>query len=96
MWEEDPEPGFVPPKSVRGYLARYPNGMREAVEAASGRLGLDLSDGDLDDLAQDIIVMSLEFAVNGLEDLVEMYAFHPPVSPESAGRRIFMTTCGSV
>jgi hypothetical protein len=96
MWDEDAEPGFVPPKSVRGYLARYTNGMREAVEAASGRLRLDLSDGDLDDLAQNIIVMSLEFAVNGLEDIVEMCAFHPAARPESAGRRIFMTTRGSV
>ena len=34
MWEEDPEPGFVPPKSVREYLTSYPNGMRRA----AGRL----------------------------------------------------------
>jgi hypothetical protein len=72
MWEEDPEPGFVPPKSVREYLTSYPNGMREAVEAAARRLGLDLSNDDMDDMAQDIIVMFLDFAAPGLEDIFEM------------------------
>jgi len=38
LWEQEPEPGFEPPKSVREYLARYPNGMREAVEAAARSL----------------------------------------------------------
>jgi hypothetical protein len=62
-------------------LVRYPNGVRGAAEAATKELGLDLSDDDLDDLAQDIIVMLLDFAVSGLEDIIEMYAFHPPMRP---------------
>ena len=39
------------------------------------------SHGDLDDLAEDIVQMVLDFAALGLEDIVEMYAFHPPVRP---------------
>jgi len=81
MWEEDPEPGFVPPKSVRECLGRYPNGMRRAVGEAAKRLGLDLSDDDLDDMAQDLIVMFLDFAANGFEDIMEMYPLRPPMRP---------------
>jgi hypothetical protein len=89
MWEQDPEPDFEPPSTLREYLVRYPNGVRGAAEAAAKELGLDLSDDDLDDLAQDIIVMSLDFAVSGLEDIVEMYAFHPPVRPGGCRSRHF-------
>jgi hypothetical protein len=55
--------------------------MSEAVEAAAGRLGLDLSDDDLDDMAQDIRVMSLDIATIGLEDIIDMYPFRPPMRP---------------
>ncbi len=82
MWEHDPGPDFEPPSTLREYLVRYPNGVREAAEAAAKELRLDLSDDDPDDLAKDIIVMSLDFAVSGLEDIIEMYAFHQPVRPE--------------
>ena len=71
VWEEDPEPGFVPSKSVREFLGRYPNGMRRAVGEAAKRLGLDLSNDDTDDMAQDLIVMFLDFASNGFEDIME-------------------------
>ncbi|MGA2608710.1 MAG: hypothetical protein ABSH01_14795 [Terriglobia bacterium] len=81
LWEEDAEPGFVPPKSLREYLARYPNGMRRAVGEAAKRLGLDLSDDDMDDMAQDLIVMFLDFAATGLEDIFDMYPFRPPMRP---------------
>jgi hypothetical protein len=81
MWDQDTERDFVPPSTLREYLVRFPNGVRLAAEAATKEVGLDLSDDDLDDLAQDIIVMSLDFAVSGLEDIVEMYAFHQPVLP---------------
>lgn len=78
MWEDDPQPGFVPPKSLREFSGRYPNGMRRAVGEAAKRLGLDLSN---DEMAQDLIVMSLDFAANGLEDIFEMYPFRPPMRP---------------
>jgi hypothetical protein len=81
MWEHEPEPDFIPPKNLREYLARYPNGIKEAVEVAAKRLGLDLSDDDLDDLAQDAIVMFLDFAATGLGDIFDMYPFRPPMRP---------------
>ena len=81
MLEHEVKPKFVPPKTLREYLARYPTGIREAVGEVAKELGLALPDGDLDDMAQDLIVMVLDFAALGLEDIVEMYAFHPPVRP---------------
>jgi hypothetical protein len=50
------------------------------VEWAAKHLELSLSDDNLDDLAQDIILMFLDFAVD-LEDIVEMYPLHPPMHP---------------
>jgi hypothetical protein len=35
---------------------------------------------DLDDLAQDVIVMFLDFSAD-LEDIFEMYPLHPPMRP---------------
>jgi hypothetical protein len=80
MWEREPEPDFMPPKSLREYLARYPTGIREAVEVAAKRLGLDLPDDDLDDLGQDIVVVFLESSTD-LEDVVEMHVTCPPPRP---------------
>ena len=80
MWEREPEPDFISPTSLREYLVRYPNGIREAVEVAAKRLGLDLSDDDLDDLGQDIVAMFLDFSID-LEDIVEMSPLHPPMHP---------------
>jgi hypothetical protein len=78
-WEQDPELGFVPPKSLREYLVRYPNCIREATERAAKELEADLPNYyDLDDLAQDIVVMFLEFSEDDLED---MYPLHPPMRP---------------
>lgn len=76
-WEEDPERGFVPPRSLWEYLGGYPNGMLWA----AGRLGLDLSDDDMDDMGQDLIVMFLDFVALDLEHIVEMYAFLPAARP---------------
>ena len=67
------------PSGIPGPL--YPNGIKEAVEVAAKRLGLDLSDDDLDDLAQDAIVMFLDFAATGLGDIFDMYPFRPPMRP---------------
>jgi hypothetical protein len=79
-WEEDPEPGFIPPKSLREYLTRFPNGIREATEEAAKSLDLNLSGGDLDTLAQNVITMFLSFCPD-LEDIVEMYMTFRPIRP---------------
>ncbi len=82
MWEREPEPDFMPPKSLREYLARYPNGIREAVGEVAKELEADLRNYyDLDDLAQDIVVMFLELLEEDLEDIVEMYVTCPPPRP---------------
>jgi hypothetical protein len=80
MWEREPEPDFIPPKSLGEYLARYPNGIRAATERAAKELGIALPDDDLDDLAQDIVVTFLDSST-GSEDVVEMYATCPPPRP---------------
>ena len=80
MWEQEPEPDFIPPKCLREYLSGYPNGIREAVGEAVKSLEVSLSDNDLDDLAQDIVAMFLEFSQD-LEDIVEMYPLRPPMRP---------------
>lgn len=75
LWE--PEPGFVPPKTFGEYLARYPDGIREAVEWSAKCLELALSSDDLDGLAQEI---SLGFALDG-KDIVEGYPLAPYPTP---------------
>ncbi len=80
MWEREPEPDFMPPKSLREYLVRYPKGIREAVGEVAKELEADLRNFyDLDDLAQDIVVMFLELLEEDLEDIVEMYPLQPPM-----------------
>ena len=80
-WEREPEPDFIPPRSLREYLARYPNGIRETVREAAKELEADLPDyNDLDDLVQDIVVMFLDFSTD-LEDIVEMHVTCPPPRP---------------
>ena len=88
-WEPEPEPDFVPPRSVREYLARYPTGIREAVEAVASELGIALPDGALDDLAQDVVQMFLDFNGLGLEDVVQMFSFYSTLHPERYGRAHF-------
>jgi hypothetical protein len=79
-WGPDPTPDFVPPENLRKYLDRYPHGIRKAVEEVARELKLRLSDDELDDLAQQIIVMFLEFAQNA-DDLVEAYSLSPTPQP---------------
>jgi hypothetical protein len=79
-WEHEPELGFVPPRCLWEYLSGYPNGIREAVGEVADELGLALPDGGLDGLAQDIVLMFLDFSTD-LEDIFEMYPLHPPMRP---------------
>lgn len=44
-------------------------------------LEIAVPDGGLDDLAQDIVQMFLEFKAVDLEDVVAMYPYHKPVRP---------------
>jgi hypothetical protein len=81
MWEHEPEPGFIPPKTLPEYLARYPTGIREAVEAAASELGLALPHSDLAGLAQQIEEMFVGFAAADLEDVVALYPFHQSLRP---------------
>ena len=80
LWEPEPEPGVVPPETFRGYLVRYPGGIRESGEWAALRLELSLSGDSLEHLAQE---MSLGFALDG-KDIVEGY----PLAPPPAARRV--------
>jgi len=74
--EREPEPDFVLPHTLSEYLTRYPNGIREAVEASAKEMGISLSAEVLGNLARDIIAMFLDFVALDLEDIVEMYPFH--------------------
>lgn len=80
-WEQDPEPGFIPPKTLREYLVRFPQGVREAVGEVAKELGVALPDGSLDDLAQEITQMFLDFVAADLEDVVAMFPFDKSFRP---------------
>ena len=73
FWGPDPESGFVPPRNLREYLSRYPNGIKNGVEKIARELKRGLSRHELDDLARQITIMFLDFALGG-EDIVETYA----------------------
>ena len=90
IWGPDPTPEFVPPENLREYLDRYPSGIRNAVEEVARELKLRLSDDKLDDLAQQIIVMFLEYAESE-DDLVEAYSLSPPPQP-GENRRVHFHT----
>jgi hypothetical protein len=77
MWEQESEPGFTTPRNLREYLARYPNGIREAVKRAAKELRIAQSE-NVEVLAQDVIVILLDFSTD-LDDIVEMYPFQPPM-----------------
>jgi hypothetical protein len=76
MWEHEPELGFIPPGTLHEYLTRYPSGIREAVWDVAKELEIALPDSGLDDMAQEIMQMFLDFAALGLEGVVALYEFH--------------------
>jgi hypothetical protein len=85
VWEHEVEPDFIPPKTLREYLACFPTGIREAVEAVAHEMGLALRDSGLDNLAQEITRMFFDFAALGLEDIVELYGFYKSMHPGECG-----------
>jgi hypothetical protein len=80
-WEHEPEPEFIPPKTLPEYLGRFPTGIRQAVGEVAKEMGLAVPDDGLDVLAMDIEQMFLDFLAAHLEDVVAMYPFHQPVRP---------------
>jgi hypothetical protein len=80
VWGSDPEKGFVPPHNLREYLSRYPSGIKNGVEDVAREMKRGLSGDDLDDLARQITLMFLDFALSA-EDLVEAYPQSPPPEP---------------
>ena len=87
QWDE-PEAGFVPPGTLHESLTLFPAGIREAVDEVAKELGIALSEDDLDDLAQNIVVMFLDSST-GLEDVVEMYVTCPPPRPRKCRSQHF-------
>ena len=79
-WEHEPEPEFVPPKTLHEYLTRFPTGIREAVGEVANELGIALPGSGLDDLAQEITQMFLDFLEADLEDVVALYEFQRSLS----------------
>ena len=80
-WGHEVEPEFVVPKTLREYLALFPTGIREAVEAVAEELGLRLTDGSLENLTHEIKEMFIGFDEEGWEDVIAMYEAFPPIRP---------------
>ncbi len=59
-------------------------------ESEGLRLGLGLSD---DYMAQDLIVMFLDFAAIGLEDIIDMSPFSPSIRPAGCRTEQFLEYC---
>ena len=73
QWKDKSEPEFIPPKTIGEYLNRFPHGISEATRAVANEMGLRLTDGSLEDLAQEITQMFLDFVALDLEDVVAMF-----------------------
>jgi hypothetical protein len=81
VWEHETEPEFEPPKTLSEYLDRFPHGISEATLAVANEMGLRLTDGSLEDLAQEIKDMFVGFDEEGLEDVVALFPFHQSLRP---------------
>lgn len=86
LLEQEPEQGFVLPKSLWDYLVRFPNGIREATESTARELGLVPLDGGLDAWAEGVTDMFVRFEEAGLEDVVAMF---PLLRPRQYGSEQF-------
>ena len=73
--------GFVLPKTLPEFLAKYPGKFREMTALAANRFGLSPADESLGEMAQEIVDTFLMFREEGLEDIVEMYITAPPRLP---------------
>jgi hypothetical protein len=81
-WNPDLIPGFIVPRTLRGYLKKYPNDIRSYTEVAAKQLGYTpFAESFYDDWSQDLILMFLNFAKDDLEDIVEMYITAPERTP---------------
>ena len=83
-FEFETNSGFVPPKNLTEFLAKYPDKFREMTAIAAKRFGLSPADDSLDDMTREIIKTFLMFKEEGLEDVVEMFITAPPRLPGQA------------
>ncbi len=94
-WSRDTSPAtgrtapYVPPRSMREYLARYPMGVSAAVRSEAPRLGYRLTEDDVRLLTRRVIGLLREPVEDGPEDSVGMYAAvdPPPPPPPPPARR---------
>jgi hypothetical protein len=81
-WNPESVPGFTVPSTLREYLERFPNNIRDYTKVAATQLGfIPIDETSHEDLSQDIILRFLQFANMGFEDIVEMYITAPERTP---------------
>ena len=95
-WSRDTSPAtgrtapYVPPRSMREYLARYPMGVSAAVRSEATRLGYRLTEDDVRLLTRRVIGLLREPVEDGPEDSVGMYAAVDPPSPHENAEEHFV------
>jgi hypothetical protein len=81
---------YIPPRSMREYLARYPMGVSAAVRSEAPRLGYRLTEDDVRLLTRKVIGLLREPVEDGPEDSVGMYAAVDPPSPHEDAEEHFV------
>ena len=77
---------FVPPKTLRGYLRRFPNGILEATAEAARRLGYVLSEAEVARHAKQFEDDYQYWAApHEMEDIIETYFHMPSPRPKTCG-----------
>ena len=89
-WEHEVEPEFVPPTTLREYLVRFSDGVRQAVGEVAREMGLAMLDGGLDELALEVTQMFTGFVEADLEDVVALHGFHRSLHPEGLSFHDYM------
>ena len=64
--EYETNSGFVPPKTLPEFLAKYPGKFREMTALAAKRFGLSPADDSLDDMTDEIVKTFLMFKEEGV------------------------------
>jgi hypothetical protein len=81
-WFGPVEEEYVPPKSLKEYLAKHPHGIYVAVRSAAKEFGYETNESNLTAWANSIIRMFKEFEEENLEDVIEMYTTAPARRPD--------------
>ena len=82
---------FAPPKTLRGYLRRFPDGILEATAEAARRLGYVLSEGEVARQAKEIEDSFQYWMKHEMEDIIESYFHMPPPRPGESPEEHFHT-----